>query len=211
MQSDRSATNIGSIPASLVKKQIEMALNNYQISAVKIGMLATSAITKVTADALRKLKNIPIIIDPVLESSSGKKLINKKAIEILLNELLPQTYCLTPNLKEAEILSGIKIKQKSDIKKAAEILLNMGAKNVLLKGGHMNDEKADDYLFGEKELVFSDQRFAKNIRGTGCSLASAIACNLAKQLSLEESITNAKKYVSSLFFTSSAGTLPSKQ
>lgn len=175
-----------------------MALNNYDISAVKIGMLGNAHIVDVVSQSLLNIQT-PIVLDPVLATSSGKELLSKDGMEILKRNLFPHIACLTPNLVEAKILSGIKIRNEDDIRRSAEILLKMGPKNVVIKGGHGVGNDSVDYVFGEVELKLTSPRYATTIRGSGCSFATAIACNLAQGSDLENALNKAKAYVSSLF------------
>jgi len=201
-QTNSAVHAFSSIPASLVQKQIETAFHGNEIKAIKIGMLASAEIVEATASALIRWPDNPLILDPVLRSSSGAELLEHKGIKTLKDNLLPLCTLVTPNLSEAAILTGTSIAQNmAAITHQATILLKMGAANVLIKGGHGTSKDATDILFDAKGGIyqFKGKRIVGEMRGTGCALASAIAVALVKGFSVETSCDRAKKYVSQLF------------
>ena len=151
---------------------------------------------KTIAACLRKYKPKIIVLDPVMISKSGFPLLQPEACETLIDELLPLATLVTPNLPEAEAISGMKVTKKEEMRPVAEKIISLGAKAVLVKGGHLSDT-ADDLLFdGQQEKWFAGERIAtKNTHGTGCTLSSSLAANLAKGLSLEEAVQASKAYV----------------
>ena len=180
-----------------VTQQLDAVFTDIYPDAVKIGMVSSAPIIEVIAEGLKKYKAKNIVIDPVMVSTSGSKLLQDDAISTLEEALFPLATLLTPNIPEAEILSDIKINSAEDMTKAAEIIGKKYNAAVLLKGGHsIND--ANDLLYSNGEFKwFSGKRIDNpNTHGTGCTLSSAIASNLAKGKSLEESVESAKAYIS---------------
>ena len=180
-----------------VTQQLDAVFTDIYPDAVKIGMVSSAPIIKAIAEGLKKYEAKNIVIDPVMVSTSGSKLLQDDAISTLEEALFPLATLLTPNIPEAEILSDIKINSAEDMTKAAEIIGKKYNAAVLLKGGHsIND--ANDLLYSDGEFKwFSGKRIDNpNTHGTGCTLSSAIASNLAKGKSLEESVESAKAYIS---------------
>lgn len=183
-------------PADFTAKQIDCIFSDIRPDAVKIGMLSSAENILAVAERLEFYKAENIVIDPVMISTSGCPLISEEAKKILVNELFPLAVLITPNIPEAEELSGIKIKNSCDSLKAGKIIYEKTRVNVLVKGGH-GISKADDVLVcGEKCVTIHGNIIdTQNNHGTGCTLSSAIACNLAMGYSLEKCICNAKKYL----------------
>jgi len=180
------------LPSQLISDQFKALLEDFDIKAIKIGMLRGCEQIELISNLLKNLK-IPIILDPIIQTSSGKKILNDEDLECL-KKLFHQVSLLTPNIDEAEILSGIKIETPEDMKRAIQ---KIDAKNTLLKGGHLKDEMLLDLLFcNEKLYTFSHPRVGtKNTHGTGCTLSSAIACFIAKGLELQEAVERAIDYL----------------
>ena len=166
--------------------------------AVKIGMVSSEKLIKTISKKLKEYHAENFVVDPVMVATSGSRLISENAIETLKTQLLPMASVITPNIPEAEVLSGMEIKTEADMEKAAEIICNTLGCAVLLKGGHqLND--ANDLLFqkGKEPVWFHGKRIDNpNTHGTGCTLSSAIASNLAKGRDLETSVRYAKNYIS---------------
>lgn len=182
--------------ADFVKKQIDCIFTDIRPDSVKIGMVSNSDIINAIADKLIEYKAENIVVDPVMVATSGSKLISDEAKNTLIKRLLPLGTIITPNIPEAEVLSGVKIKSDEDMIKAAkEISKNMDSA-ILIKGGHY-DKNANDLLYDNGKIYwFKGKRVDNNnTHGTGCTLSSAIACNLAMGYSKEESIKNAKDYI----------------
>jgi len=182
-----------------VANQMDCIFHDIRPDATKIGMVSNSKIIKIIADKLIEYHATNVVIDPVMVSSSGSKLMNDEAYDALVKLLLPLGKVITPNIPEAEILSGISIKDCRDMEIAMEILKNHTKGGILLKGGHLNDS-ADDLLWNGVENIWFNGKHIENdsTHGTGCTLSSAIACNLAMGFSTEESIKKAKDYVTTL-------------
>jgi hydroxymethylpyrimidine/phosphomethylpyrimidine kinase len=178
-------------------EQIDEVFTDIRPDAVKIGMVSSSALIHVIAEKLKEYKAVNIVADPVMVATSGAKLIDDDAIETLRTELLPLALVITPNIPEAEVLCGREIKDQDDMVRAAEdISSNIGCA-VLCKGGHSTND-ANDLLYHDGKAVwFSGKRInTTNTHGTGCTLSSAIASNLAKGFDLETSVRRAKEYIS---------------
>ena len=159
-------------------------------------MVSRPEIIETIAECLRKYKPEIIVVDPVMISKSGYPLLAPEACATLIKELLPLATLVTPNLPEAEAITGMKVTTKAEMRPVAEKILALGAKAVLVKGGHL-DDSADDLLFdGVEEVWFQGERIeTKNTHGTGCTLSSSLAANLAKGLSMSEAVTASKAYV----------------
>ncbi len=180
-----------------LKQQLDAVFEDIYPDAVKIGMVASSELIRVIADRLRYYDAKNVVIDPVMTATSGSALMKNGAVQTLIKELLPVSALVTPNIPEAQVLSGLTIESKEDMIAAAKQIGDSYHCAVLLKGGHsIND--ANDLLYANGELVwFEGKRIDNpNTHGTGCTLSSAIASNLAKGFTLAESVQRAKDYIS---------------
>lgn len=175
--------------------QLKCIFEDIPPDAVKIGMVANQGIIKAIADALKNYRAKNIVIDPVMVSTSGSRLLEEAAIETLFNQLLPLGNLITPNISESEILCGFPINDKQNVKKAAQKIYERFRTAVLIKGGHIGSDSADLLYDGKFEWFESERINNPNTHGTGCTLSSAIACNLAKGYTLRQSIANAKAYL----------------
>lgn len=180
-----------------LKQQLDAIFEDIFPDAVKIGMVSSCELIHVIADRLRYYKAANIVLDPVMAATSGSSLMKTDAVQTLIDELLPIATLVTPNIPEAEILSDLSIVSREDIQKAAEKIGSTYNCSVLLKGGHSISD-ADDLLYQNGTLQWFEGRRIDNpnTHGTGCTLSSAIASNLAKGFSLEESVQRAKDYIS---------------
>ncbi len=188
-------------PIDFLRQQIEVVLDDISCDAIKIGMLGTVEIIECVADVLaRKAKKIPLILDTVMVATSGDLLLKKNAVAALKSKLIKGAYVVTPNIDEAEVLAEMKISNLNEMKLAATKIKALGAKNVFLKGGHLNfsDGKIHSILLDEKNKfhTISNKKFGtENIHGTGCALASALACNVAKKIELVAAAKKANAYI----------------
>ncbi len=185
------------IDNSFLKKQLEVLLEDVKIDAIKVGMLSNKKNIHTLSNYLKKY-SIKTVLDPVILSSNGYELLNKKGIKALKKELIPLVYLITPNISEAEKLTDLNIKNISDMKKAAKKLQKMGAKHVLVKGGHLKGKTAIDVLlYKNKFYIFKEKKspVRQNFHGTGCVLSSSITAYLAKGKSLKTSVKKAKNFV----------------
>ena len=181
----------------LLRKQIETLLKEYQIDAIKIGMLGTKENVETVRKIIKKRKLKNVVLDPVLASTSGRRLLAKNGIKSL-KLLLPLVTIITPNISEAETISGIKIKNEKDIEKAALAIHLLGPKYVLIKGGHRKGPAIDTLFDGKRFYLYKGTRLKgskEKFHGTGCLLSSAIAAGLAKGINIKLAIKTAKDYV----------------
>ena len=196
-QDTKGVKKITPISTKNVQKQITMVLDDIGSDAVKIGMLHNSSIVKCVYSILKKYKLKNIVLDPVMVAKGGAKLINNSSIVYLKKLLLPLSNIITPNIPEAEILTGYSISNKEDMIKAAKKILSMGSKNVLLKGGHLKNKMIFDILASKKGIrIFSKKKIkTKNTHGTGCTLSSALATCLSQKKNVLKSCKISLKYV----------------
>jgi len=194
-QNTRAVTAVHRIPGAHLAAQIDAVFDDFRIAAVKTGMLRTAATVRVVARALRG-RRVPFVLDPVMIASSGAALLAPGAVDALVDELLPLATLLTPNLPEAEALTGLRIDSARAMDKACEALLARGARAVLLKGGHLPGHRVVDLLRTSKvRVAIRHARLAREGHGTGCTLASAIAAQLALGGALEGATRDAVAYV----------------
>lgn len=180
-----------------LKQQIDAVFEDIFPDAVKIGMVSSAKLIRMVAERLRHFGAKNIVLDPVMVSTSGKALMEKNAKQTLVDELFPLADLVTPNIPEAEFLTGISITDKDDMLAAAQMIGTNSKCAVLLKGGH-NINDANDLLYKDGEIQwFTGERIQNpNTHGTGCTLSSAVAANLAKGFSLAEAVQRAKEYIS---------------
>ena len=180
-----------------LKQQLDAVFEDIYPDAVKIGMVSSSALIHVIADRLRYYGAKNIVVDPVMVASAGSSLIRQSAVETLIRELLPIATLVTPNIPEAQVLSGMAIRNKEDMITAAKCIGNHCRCAVLLKGGHSIHDANDLLYTGGEPVWFMGRHIPNpNTHGTGCTLSSAIAANLAKGFPLAEAVQRAKAYVS---------------
>lgn len=179
-----------------VKKQMDCVFNDIFPDAIKIGMVSSSKIIETIADKLIEHNANNIVVDPVMVATSGGKLLNEDAISTLKKRLIPLATVITPNITEAQVLCGFDIENRDDMIKAAKKIAEFYKGKILIKGGHLEDT-ADDLLYHDEVTHwFTGERIDNpNTHGTGCTLSSAIACNLAKGYNIVDSIENSKKYI----------------
>lgn len=196
-QNTMGVTGIFEVTPKFLEQQLDAVFEDIYPDAVKIGMVSSAELIKVIAHRLKYYNAKNIVVDPVMVATSGTKLIQTEAVTTLTEELLPFATLVTPNIPEAEILSGMSIFDKEDMVKAAKVISDIYECAVLLKGGHsIND--ANDLLYADGVCRwFVGKRIEnQNTHGTGCTLSSAIASNLAKGYDLETSVCRAKDYIS---------------
>lgn len=196
-QNTTGVTGIMEVTPEFLAQQLDSIFTDIRPDAVKIGMVSSSALIHVIAEKLKEYKAENIVVDPVMVATSGSKLISDDAIETLKTCLMPLSSILTPNIPEAEVLSGMKVETEEEMILAAKKISETFHCAVLCKGGHqLND--ANDLLYRDGEYKwFHGKRIQNpNTHGTGCTLSSAIASNLAKGYSMDESVKRAKDYIS---------------
>jgi hydroxymethylpyrimidine/phosphomethylpyrimidine kinase len=223
-QNTQQVSAVFPVPAEFVKQQIEVTISDIGVDAIKIGMLHNAEIISAVARALKKLNNIPIVLDPVMVATSGDVLLKPDAINTLREKLFPLATIITPNLSEAETLLQQKITSREQMEKAAKKLSQLGSTAVIIKGGHFAEKSLSsrDLIAGSSNLtldsavkprndlisdclyIVNQDKFlwleaekinTKNIHGTGCTFSSAIAAYLAKGFDLSEAVQNAKNYI----------------
>lgn len=181
---------------NIIRDQIEAVFDDIEVDAVKIGMLGTAEIIQTVADCLNKYKPFHIVLDPVMVSKGGHHLLEREAVEELKRTLLPLSTIVTPNVPEAEVLSGMSIQSEPDMYEACRKIIMNGPKAVLIKGGHLEGDPNDLLYDGQDFHLFKGERIhTKNVHGTGCTLSSAIAANLANEKNLILAIEDSKDYI----------------
>ena len=201
-QNTVAVTGIYKVSPEFVAKQIDAVLEDIGIDAVKIGMLASPDIIKAVANRLKAHDIQKIVLDPVMVAKSGDKLLHDEAIDALLTELIPLATIITPNIPEAQVLSGKKAASEQDVERIAHALSKSGPQAVLVKGGHLEGKTSDDCLLLQDNAKVRIQWLREkrvnspNTHGTGCTLSSAIAAHLAKGLSINDAVKAGKKYIS---------------
>jgi hydroxymethylpyrimidine/phosphomethylpyrimidine kinase len=187
------------VPPAFAAEQIAAVLSDIGADAVKIGMLYSAELIAVVAEQLKKYNAKNIVLDPVMVAQSGDRLLRDDAVQALKDHLMPLADIVTPNLPEARVLLGRDLHGLEDMRAAAEALAANGSRSILVKGGHLEENKSTDLLYIAAEsrfVVFEADRIAsRNNHGTGCTLSSAIASYLAKGCDIEEAVRNAKTYI----------------
>jgi hydroxymethylpyrimidine/phosphomethylpyrimidine kinase len=189
------------VPVNVIKSQLKSLFNDFNIRVVKTGMLSSSKVIDSIYSILKNIKNLKLIIDPVLFSKNGFVMLDVKGTKLLKNKLLPHCFLVTPNFREGEILSGVKFRTFEDMELACKILHEYGAKNVLIKGGHLTNNIglpfASDLLYSHnKFFIFPAPHIdTKHTHGLGCTFSSAIAAKIAQGKKLDEAIIEAKVYI----------------
>nr|WP_321514428.1 bifunctional hydroxymethylpyrimidine kinase/phosphomethylpyrimidine kinase [uncultured Pseudodesulfovibrio sp.] len=196
-QNTKTVTGIHAPSAKFVAQQLATVLDDITVDAAKTGMLFSAAIIEAVAPILAA-KNFPLVVDPVCVATSGAKLLKDDAVEAMVEHMFPLADVLTPNLPEAELFAGISIKSREDVFEAAKILMAMGPKSVLIKGGHADSFAVTDWLFtsGKEPIPLMQQRVKTECtHGTGCTLSAAIATGLGQGLDLVTAIVHAQEYL----------------
>ena len=195
-QNTQGVFAVQDISREVIAKQIEAIFDDIEVDGVKIGMVSQVQTIEVIAEKLRYYAPQAVVLDPVMVSKSGYHLLNPEAEATLIKELLPLAMIVTPNIPEAEVMTNKSIHTLNHMEEAAKAIYQMGAKNVLLKGGHLEEDSIDILFDGQEFSYFSTSRIAtKNTHGTGCTLSSAITANLALGYSLNNAISLAKEYI----------------
>ena len=198
-QNTQGVFGVVGVDADFVKKQINVVLSDIGTDVIKTGMLYSAEIVEVIAEIARLNPQIPLVVDPVMVATSGDSLLDtRKAVEIMKEKVVPKATIVTPNIPEAEILTGRRIENVNDMDFAAQRIISMGAKSVLIKGGHSNSSDIFDVFrtkYGDRHIFATERIYTKNTHGTGCTLASAIACGIAKGKTIKFSVSSAKEYL----------------
>lgn len=197
-QNTRGVSSIHGLPPTFVIDQLDAVLSDIPVDVIKTGMLHTPAIISALVENLSERKTtIPLVIDPVMIAKGGTSLMDRDALNVFSQQLLPQAYLLTPNVPEAERLLGRPVRSEIEMEEAARELHGMGAANVLIKGGHLTGQYSSDVLYDGSECHYftADRLFTSNTHGTGCSYASAIAAFLAQGDPLRTAVEKGKEFI----------------
>jgi len=195
-QNTVGVTAVLALSPKLVAAQIDAIIDDIGAHAVKTGMLANAAIIELVARKIteHRLKNI--VVDPVMVATSGDLLIRKNAVAVLRSKLIPLATVVTPNIPEAEVLTGMKLRSAEEMKEAARRIVKMGARSVIVKGGHLKGPAMDLFFDGKSFTTLDAPRIrTNNTHGTGCTLSAAIAANLANGQRVANAVANAKSYI----------------
>ena len=186
------------IPVDFIEKQIESVLSDIGADVIKTGMLYSPDIIKLIADIAKQKPEIKLVADPVMVATSGDSLAGDDITNTFINHLIPQAFLVTPNIPEAEILTGSCIKKEEEMIKAAQKIIEMGAKHVLIKGGHLEGNFVTDIMLsanGDYQKYKHTRIDSRNTHGTGCSLASAISCYLSQGLNIATAVEKSIDYI----------------
>ena len=202
-QNTKGIKSIVPIASKEILNQIIFTSEDIRPDAIKIGMLHSSNVIRSVCQSLDKIKVKKIVLDPVMVAKGGTKLINDSAINFIRVKLIKRVTLITPNIPETEILTGVKIQNRNDIIFAANRLINFGAKNVLIKGGHLNSKKVEDIFLNKSDLkIFISRRYnTRNTHGTGCTLSSAITTFFSCGKPIKKACELGIKYVNSAILT----------
>ena len=197
-QNTRGVEAVHEVPAAFVTAQLDAVARDLPVGAVKTGMLATAEVVAAVADGLARWRLAPLVVDPVMVATSGDLLLRPEAVAAIAERLLPLADVATPNAHEAAVLAGVDVTSADDALRAARAILALGPRAVLVKGGHLDAEAdaVDVLVSADGEALFRSPRLdTPHTHGTGCTLASAIAANLARGHGLGESVRRARAYV----------------
>ena len=196
-QNTRGVRSWMALPPALVREQIEAVIDDIGADAVKIGMLANAAIVQIVAATVRTLKLENVVLDPVMVAKGGDRLLEVSAVDAIRETLIPVAHVVTPNAPEAEVLTGMTLRTEADIREAGRRILAMGPRVVLLKGGHIAGNESIDVAFTSAETfeLRGPRIDTTSTHGTGCTLSSAIAANLALGMAEREALQRAREYV----------------
>lgn len=198
-QNTLGVQDVHPVPLKMVKAQWHSLFSDFNIRAMKTGMLVNEEYMQLIANLYKKQSSIPLVIDPVMIAKGGHSLMTEEAVTIMKEELAPLATVITPNIPETEALTDITIETKDDMEQAAHILKEKGTKNIVIKGGHFdNKEKAEDFLLlenGEEIWLTSERIQSDDTHGTGCTFSACIAAELAKGETVESAVRLAKDYI----------------
>ena len=202
-QNTQGVAAIHEVPTDVITAQIQAVISDIEVDAVKTGMLASSSIIQCVASELERRPVPWLVVDPVMVAKSGDALLWEDAVDALKTLLVPLASVITPNIPEAEALTGKKIESDTQVREAAEAFITMGAKSVVVKGGHREGPATDLFFDGTTFHEFTSPRIeTANTHGTGCTFASAVAAGLARGMSILEAVGLAKEFVTEAILSS---------
>ncbi len=193
-QNTKEVRAVHDIPSEIVGDQINAVLDDIAVDSVKTGMLSNSDIIEIVAQKIDEWE-LQVVVDPVMVTKSGDQLIEDEAVEKYINEMVPRSFILTPNIRETEKLTDIKVGSIEDMKEAAKRLQEMGAENIVVKTGEAGDKVVDIFYDGKNFREIYGEKFTSHKHGTGCTFSSAITANLAKGKSVREAVNIGKKFI----------------
>ena len=215
-QNTKEIRKIYRLPLDIIESQFDVLFDDFNIKSIKIGMLHSVEIAELISKKIEGLK-IPIVLDPIIKSSTGTLLIENNFLDVLIHKLIPLTTIITPNIKEAEQLSGLNITNQQEIEEACKKIVQYGTKAVIIKGGHLNEDLPfvfDTLYYNKKFYYFKKRRVKKRFHGLGCTFSSSIACNLIKHFDLIEAVKNSEKFMEKVISNSikiTSGLIPVNQ
>ncbi|MFK4567103.1 hydroxymethylpyrimidine/phosphomethylpyrimidine kinase [Enterococcus sp. UD-01] len=199
IQNTQGVQKVYAIPLEAIEDQLAIIKTDFKLAAVKTGMLFTADITKLVADFLKTAAFGPLVVDPVMIAKSGHALLKESAVAALIEHILPQAFVVTPNIPEAEVMSGMTILTQEDMVKAGKKIQRLGAKNVVVKGGHhLEGDQSTDLLLlenGQCDWLSAPRINTKNTHGTGCTFSACITAELAKGKTVSEAVHTAKAFI----------------
>jgi hydroxymethylpyrimidine/phosphomethylpyrimidine kinase len=196
-QNTQGVTAVHDLPIAIIEAQLDAIFDDFEVAAVKTGMLSSPAIVEAVSSKLRKYQPANLVVDPVMVAKSGHALLQPEAIEAVKKSLIPLALLVTPNIHEAEKLANQKISSLADARQAAKAIHKLGCRHVLIKGGHLLEEKGTDLLYDGRFFNVYKAEFIETLHthGTGCTYASAIAAQLANGAALADAVRAAKEYL----------------
>ena len=196
-QNTKTVTASYDLPVEIIEAQMAAVFDDFEVAAVKTGMLSSSAIVQAVARRLKAFGVSRLVVDPVMISKSGYDLLRPEAVETVKRDLIPLALVVTPNVHEAERLSGRPVKTLEDARRAAETIITLGCRSVLIKGGHLLDQRATDLLYDGKTFTVIEGEFINTLHthGTGCAYSAAIAAHIGLGKPLIEAVRAAKTYI----------------
>lgn len=196
-QNTQGVTAIHDLPVSIIEAQLSAVFDDFEVAAVKTGMLSSAQIVDAVSRKLIQYRAANLVVDPVMVAKSGHPLLQQDAVDHLKATLIPLALVVTPNVHEAERLSGLSIKSMADARQAAKVIHKLGCRHVVIKGGHLPTEKGTDLLYDGRFFNLFKGEFIEtpHTHGTGCTFASAIAAQLAKGKAMPDAVRTAKTYV----------------